>query len=86
VTTIREIDHEGERVETGPTRIGNDWCGLFIRGDNCFGSAAYLRPLLARLNATAPQDRETAFFDALGVNTLRNLIAMMESTNEATHR
>lgn len=84
--SVQEIAHDGERIETGVVRIGDDWCGLFIRGDNCFGYAAYLRPLLARLDATAPQDREAAFFDALGVNALRNLIAMMESTNEATHR
>jgi len=33
---IREIPHEGPRVETGPVRFGNDWGGLFIRGDNAF--------------------------------------------------
>jgi hypothetical protein len=33
--TIRKIDVElSERVETGPTQIGDDWPGVFIRGDN----------------------------------------------------
>lgn len=24
-----------ERIETGPLKFGDDWCGIFIRGDDC---------------------------------------------------
>lgn len=34
------------RVETGPTQIGDDWPGLFIRGDNAFHYAMCLRNVL----------------------------------------
>ena len=34
------------RPETGPMRFGDDWTGLFIRGDNALGYAVYLRVLL----------------------------------------
>lgn len=29
-----KIGHEGPRVETGPLQFGDDWPGVFIRGDN----------------------------------------------------
>ena len=82
---IREIDHTGHRVETGPVRIGNDWCGLFIRGDDCFGAAMYLRGLLPYLDAIKLQDRDEAFFLSIHTSALRSLIDMMESTNEQSH-
>jgi hypothetical protein len=51
---------EGGRVETGPVQFGDDWPGLFIRGDNAFGYAMSLLHLLkeptdflARLQAEA---------------------------------
>jgi hypothetical protein len=43
---IRKIDIElDERVETGPIQIGDDWPGVFIRGDN----AIYYRMCLEAL-------------------------------------
>lgn len=30
------------RVETGPVAFGNDWPGVFIRGDDAFGYAGFL--------------------------------------------
>ena len=33
---IQKIDYNKEnRVETGAVQFGNDWPGLFIRGDDC---------------------------------------------------
>lgn len=43
MSATREIDIEGPRVETGPVRLGDDWTGLFIRGDDCFALAMTLR-------------------------------------------
>jgi len=34
---------EGGRVETGPVQFGDDWPGVFIRGDNAFGYAMALQ-------------------------------------------
>ena len=35
MSKIRKIDVELEsRVETGPVQFGDDWPGIFIRGDN----------------------------------------------------
>lgn len=34
---------EKERVETGPVKFGDDWPGIFIRGDNALGYSLELR-------------------------------------------
>lgn len=36
---IRKIEAQADRVETGPVQFGDDWPGLFIRGDNCLWMA-----------------------------------------------
>lgn len=38
----RILPKQPERVETGVTQFGDDWPGLFIRGDDCAGYALYL--------------------------------------------
>lgn len=37
------------RVETGPVQFGDDWPGIFIRGDNAFGYAMELQSAIARM-------------------------------------
>jgi hypothetical protein len=44
---VRILPHMTARVETGPTQFGNDWPGVFIRGDNAFNYHIHLRALLA---------------------------------------
>jgi hypothetical protein len=39
---IRKISAQDERVETGPVQFGDDWPGLFIRGDDCLALFFYL--------------------------------------------
>ena len=34
------------RVESGPIQIGEDWPGLFVRGDNAFGVAMSIKAVL----------------------------------------
>lgn len=47
MSNIRIIDVKlDERVETGPTQIGDDWPGVFIRGDNAAYYAMMLRQYL----------------------------------------
>jgi hypothetical protein len=39
---IRLLPEQEEPVETGAIRFGDDWPGLFIRGDDCFAYALSL--------------------------------------------
>lgn len=42
MSDIKKLDGIEERMETGVVQFGDDWPGLFIRGDNCIGYAAIL--------------------------------------------
>lgn len=42
----RKLPTQDKRVETGPVQFGEDWTGLFIRGDNCFAYANALKAVL----------------------------------------
>jgi hypothetical protein len=48
MSDVRKIlQPEGGRVETGPTQFGDDWPGVFIRGDNALWYAHLLKSALA---------------------------------------
>ena len=32
---MTKVEYSGPCVETGPVQFGDDWLGLFIRGDRC---------------------------------------------------
>lgn len=69
--TVRELPVQTPRVETGPVQFGNDWPGLFIRGDQAFGYAMYIDQLLI-----APADE---FDEALAKVNLRSLAELLRS-------
>jgi len=40
---VRRFKAEEKRVESGPIMFGEDWPGLFLRGDDCFRFTFALR-------------------------------------------
>jgi hypothetical protein len=65
---VRIVPFEGKggRVETGAAQIGDDWPGLFIRGDDCI----YLKAILERYisldkESSLPQMLATGFFNMI---------------------
>lgn len=44
---IRMLPAQEERVESGPVQFGDDWPGVFIRGDNAAYYAMMLNTLLS---------------------------------------
>jgi hypothetical protein len=46
VSEIRQLPEQAERVETGAVQFGNDWPGVFIRGDNAGWYALQLQAFL----------------------------------------
>lgn len=62
------------RPETGPMQFDEDWCGIFIRGDNALMSYV---PLLKKLrNKTNLED------DVFAEMELNDLINILESANQ----
>ena len=49
--TIRKLPAQSSRVETGPVQFGDDWPGVFIRGDNAGYYALVLCGVLANKEA-----------------------------------
>lgn len=41
----------GDRIETGPVQFGDDWPGVFIRGDNAFAYGMAIEAALMHLNS-----------------------------------
>ncbi len=63
----------GDRPETGPMQFGDDWPGVFIRGDNALMGYA---PHLARALAVLPQEEWLAKSMLTGLlETLRSCAA-----------
>lgn len=58
------------RAETGPMRFGDDWPGVFIRGDNALAFANLLTSVLADQRANQP----TAEWATLMLTGLRDLL------------
>ena len=49
---IRELPGTDKRVETGPVRFGDDWSGVYIRGDESLYFSMALRRLLVERELT----------------------------------
>ena len=62
---VRRIPHDGERVETGAVQFGNDWPGLFIRGDNA-GWLAFNIGLIQEWFAGLPDEHRADIETAMG--------------------
>ncbi|MEN8764135.1 MAG: hypothetical protein ABF290_17120 [Thiogranum sp.] len=62
MSKVRQLSEQTERVETGPVQFGDDWPGIFIRGDN----AAHYALMLSREDGTMRE---------LAVNELRRLFS-----------
>lgn len=43
---IQQLPQQDDRVETGPVQFGDDWPGVFIRGDNAAYYAMVLRTFI----------------------------------------
>lgn len=55
-------DNKTGRVETGAVQFGEDWPGLFIRGDNAFAFALDIQALLEWWNGLSEGLRQDAGF------------------------
>jgi len=52
MAAIHKFAHEGERIETGVVQFGEDWPGIFIRGDQAIGMSELLKVIAARVPAS----------------------------------
>lgn len=50
---VRIFEAQATRVETGPIQFGDDWPGVFIRGDNALAAAYAIEQAIAILGGRA---------------------------------
>lgn len=66
------------RPETGPMQFGDDWPGVFIRGDNAFhymnAAMCAIKELDKDFNANWP-----------AIAGLKNLVSLLDSSNARNH-
>lgn len=85
------------RVETGPVVFGNDWTGLFIRGDECFNFVAalerevkatkrsleMLERAMAKIAEEHRADSEKLLVgEHIHLSRLQDLLRLLKSTDE----
>lgn len=63
------------RLETGVIQEGDDWPGVFIRGDNAFADAMALREVLTAVNPS--------MCNPISLHMVEGLLALLESSNVA---
>lgn len=68
------------RAETGLMKFGDDWCGVFIRGDNAMYYGQLIELVLER--AVAAGDESDAIYRVL----LKNFAEFLMGSDERTKR
>lgn len=72
---VQKIPYDGpDRVETGPVQFGDDWPGLFIRGDSAFGLAMSIHEVLSYFEAYKPAGSEDIYFALSSLRYLHETI------------
>lgn len=69
-----------KRAETGPMQFGDDWRGLFIRGDNAGAIAQYLKVVLDHYEELIKKSGTDGFLLYSGI--LRNFGKTLQSSNQ----
>lgn len=72
---MRVLPEQKVRVETGPIKFGDDWTGVFIRGDNAFNYAITIKGLLNSKN-----------IDPICQMELEGLLEILSSCDEKEQR
>jgi hypothetical protein len=65
------------RAETGTMKFGDDWTGVFLRGDDAFGYANALSDIL---NSTPAEDMR----DVIARSMLTGLLDVLRASDERT--
>jgi len=77
---ILVLPEQDNRVETGPIRFGDDWPGVFIRGDNALFYARSIQHAMNRLSAQGVDFADQALFaDQVLINYLGSLVKVLRS-------
>jgi len=69
---LQKIPLDGAQPGTGPMQFGDDWPGVFIRGDDAIGYASALRRAVEKLAEAHNRSAEMA-----GLANLADLVELL---------
>ena len=73
MAAIRELPSQTKRVETGAVQFGDDWPGVFQRGDDACYNASMLASLAEKV-ARGSDDPETLMLCMMAVAQAKTLV------------
>lgn len=76
---LTKIEYIGDRIESGPIQIGDDWPGIFMRGDYALPTAYYLSIILQEYEKSNPEDVMFTMY-------VKDFIMFLSSCNMNNHR
>ena len=65
-----------KRIETGVLKINDDWCGVFIRGDDAFAYSHVISSILDKMETNGIEDVITKGY-------LFSLLKLLQDSNES---
>jgi hypothetical protein len=72
---VRKFPQQEQRVETGAVQFGDDWPGVFIRGDNALYYAHILSSVIGQIEKGEPLD----MWNALALQAIRETLQECDS-------
>lgn len=71
---VRRLREAEPRIETGVIQFGQDWPGVFVRGDDAFGVRVSLERVLQYISNPEDEDKKLA----ICVYDIHKLIKLLE--------
>lgn len=85
MSNIRKLPAVIDRVESGTVQFGNDWPGVFLRGDYVGPMAMYLGRLLERLDALDRAEQMKIIGDPMIKLNLKGLVKTLQNSDVREH-
>jgi len=76
---ITKIRDHGDRIDTGALQFGNDWPGLFIRGDHALHFAYKLNKILTIIKENKEVMKKLSFETIDGLDLMQEYIDIIRN-------
>ena len=85
MSDVRKLPAVAERVETGTVQFGDDWPGVFLRGDYAGPMAFYLELMLERLEKLDRAEQMKIIGDPMIKLNLKGLVHVLQNSDVRNH-
>jgi hypothetical protein len=86
MSDVRKLPAVAERVETGTVQFGDDWPGVFLRGDYAGPMAFYLELMFERLEKLDRAEQMKIIGDPMIKLNLKGLVRVLQNSDVRNHK